>query len=119
MQVYGQVKIIFKLPFHIHQQREKAHKMIINKSMMTKSLKGREALNMLNSDVRPKNQLVRLKILLCQRRFLTYQRMHARIQMLLLLEAYVLVIFQRARPSLGREGKEDLTSLQLKEKTMR
>ena len=56
------------------------------------------------------------KTLLCQRHFLTYQRMRAGIQMLLLSEAYALVIFQRARPSLGREGKEDLTSLQLREK---
>ena len=38
--------------------------------------------------------------------------MRAGFEMLLMSEAYALVIFQRAR-YLGREGKEDLTSLQL------
>ena len=54
-----------------------------------------------------------LNLLLCQRHFLAYQRMRGQIQMLLLVVACVLVIFQRASPSLGREGKGDLTNLQL------
>ena len=47
------VNIMFKLPFHMRQQREKAHQTKINKSMMAKSLKGREALDKLNSVIRP------------------------------------------------------------------
>ena len=44
---------MFKLPFHIRQQREKSHQKKVSISMMAKSLKGREALDKLNSVVRP------------------------------------------------------------------